>query len=167
MRHRTEVIEGVRSHPESVPIDGDSVRAYVASSPDIGRLDRQLAELRNAAVVESDDRTFDLRAIQLRAAGLTMIGEIDRATREQEQGIIEFARIWLTDAPQVASVKAGYSLFFLCYLAAAKLRSVEEVAKYLRAARITRLAPPDETVERVAAQVVEVYNRVIPEDPRH
>jgi ppGpp synthetase/RelA/SpoT-type nucleotidyltranferase len=159
-----EVIERIRSDPASVAIDRESIRAYILSTPRVRQLDEQLAAVRGATVDEADERTYNLRAMHLQSAGFATIGEVDGAIKERESQIVEFGRIWLKDAPHAASVKAGYCLFFLCYLIAAQTRSVDNVRRYLETVKIK---PRGESLEQVATRVVEIYNRVVPEEPVH
>jgi putative GTP pyrophosphokinase len=122
---RIEIDRGERN----LPIDRDSLAAYIRSSKLLRQLDRELAGYVGASVEDEEELTVAGRtASQLKQVEFKNIGEVDEALKQGAAFIRAFSRRWMTDDFPDASrieqvnfdsqskIPHGLSLFYVFYV---------------------------------------------------
>ena len=155
--YETTVPQRITDTPASVMIDKASLWAFVKSNPLVHEIDRKIASVLKAQVVESEEYVTN-RIDQLYYVGLETIAEIDSSLRQFREIIGRFAEPWLAGS-KYEELSAGICLFYLCYILVARKNSVEEVHDYLDTSGIGSVKERGS----VAQKILSTYRQVTTE----
>ncbi|MFF5178235.1 GTP pyrophosphokinase family protein [Micromonospora sp. NPDC000316] len=115
--HRLAVGLAVRESPLGVPIDRDSILAYIAESGRLARLDLELTELYGGATVAAPSPDYASRlAAFLHRYGFENIGQLDEILEEKYSLLIAFIEQHQTKPRK--SIPKGAALQYLLVLEA-------------------------------------------------
>jgi ppGpp synthetase/RelA/SpoT-type nucleotidyltranferase len=144
--------------PDDVPINRDSVVAFIASDPAVRELDMALAEIGNVPYGDPRDHMEILAssiAIELRALGLESIGSVSADLSQRIDLIKDFFRLWI-ETTRVDQVTPGFSLFYLAYVLMAESNSEEQIRDCLEAANVGGTNEREKLPERVIKTFQEI-----------
>jgi putative GTP pyrophosphokinase len=155
--YQSSVEKDLKASPEEVPINRDSIAAFVSSNSLVASLDEDLATSVGGVVdVPTDDSVYaNARVTDLEAAGFKTIGEVEAALDEHQESIRRFFQLWAVG--RITVVYRGLCLFYLAYIVVAQAGSSDEVARYLTTAHI---GSSDDERSEISQRVIEVYREV-------
>lgn len=154
LEYEATVPQRIATTPASVLINKASLWAFIKSNPLVHEIDRKIASVPKAQVVESEEYVTD-RIDKLHYVGLETIADVDFSLRQYEDSVVAFAESWLA-GDKYETLSAGISLFYLCYILVARKNSVEEAYEYLEKQQIGTA----EERKSVAQDILSTYRRV-------
>lgn len=144
--HQHEASEEVARGEWDIPIDRDSLMAFVLVSDRVKELDQHLVDVAQGTLEEPTLEYAAEHAAEAAAAGFLTIAELDAFLRENESLLKEFSRRYLlddypgaVDAPVIGSYvrKRGRAIHYAFFLRVAQLARVDQRAA-ARALMLTR-----------------------------
>ena len=133
--YRAHVAETIKTAPEEVFVDSDSLRTLIIQSKLIGELDKEIAAALNAGI-DKDIANYSYLIAWFNRLGLTTIKAMDVSLGPQNAGrLVRFAQnlihSWEPDAePRTAS--RGISLWYFGYFLLAQLGSASRIEEIFR-----------------------------------
>lgn len=143
--------------PSSVLIDQASLSAFVKNSTLVHELDQRIATEANARISKTEIGNSIIN--ELKYNGLETIADIESALREFGDIAVQLAGKWLKDT-QLEEIKVGISLFYLCYILAARNGSAKEVLGYLKAFNIVGGKPQESAAEDIISHCTNASSNV-------
>lgn len=118
-QYESGIGESIQSAPQSVSIDGVTVRWFILNDSRSLRMDEAICAITGGAILEEYDIAPALTG-RLGLLGLTTIDELIQITRDFYDETLALARL-IAPATQLAvtGVPLGSGVFYLCYIAAA------------------------------------------------
>lgn len=125
------VPERIATAPETVPIDGASLFAFIKSNALLAKLDLYICDVSGASPTQppNDSLEVDLKALQF--LGIGTIGELESALAANTDWVTLFASDWLHGS-DYDTLSRGIALFYLYYVLVAKSGSRERVEAYAK-----------------------------------
>ena len=130
--------------PESVLIDQASMNIFIMNDMRVREFDQRIANIVEAEI--SEDVMVSIMN-ELKYFGLETIADIEYAMHEFGDIAVKFAEKWL-GSKKYQTMGAGISLFYLCYILAARNESTKEVSDYLESLniRLTNTKKPEDVI---------------------
>ncbi|HSS33653.1 MAG TPA: hypothetical protein VLL27_10265 [Solirubrobacterales bacterium] len=155
-------IEGeMKSSPDDIQINRDSIAALISADPIIAALDADFIELGGLETEDAGESNPSARAEELQRLGFENVGQlVDELERRQDE-IRRFFRSW-AQSGQIKGVYPGMSLFMLEYLKAADMGSKDALLNYLYESNI---GGDDERRKRLADRVLAAHAEAKKKDP--
>jgi len=153
----------VKSAPETVLVDRDSLIKLIKHSDLATKLDPEIAEVLNAEL--RPEINVDVQASEYNVLGLSTIAAVESALAENMGVLIPFARNFLSESEEdrytisksKRSVGRGISLAYLGYLLMAQLGSTDEITRRLNEANFPKHVIGG--LDGLAQRVLKAYER--------
>jgi putative GTP pyrophosphokinase len=153
--YREDVSSDIKSNPDAVLLDKDSIAIFVTDDLAVKRIDRKIVKLVNGKGRE-DYEYSERDIVMLSTVGLTTIAAISKSLAENEEAIVKFAKIWLKDLTYSSMLK-GISLFYLWYVMLGKSGDIKAIKEAVRATSIGA----GTSIDKFAQSIVDTYQQAM------
>jgi ppGpp synthetase/RelA/SpoT-type nucleotidyltranferase len=117
--YEKQVTQQIKARPESVLLDKVSLAAFVATDPEIARIDSLIASLYKRPIAQV--KPPEGEAGRLKSLNIETIDDLRRALQEHGPAVREFAKRWIKPEKSQSNVRRGISLVYLRYVLLAKM----------------------------------------------
>lgn len=130
------VVEKIKSEPQLVELDRDSLKAFVKNSNLIKETDKIIASNAKLKLYQSNDLIAG-HIDKLHFLKIDTIASLENALLENKDLVTAFANIWLADNDEEEyesdEIPTGISIFYLCYILLAKTKDESLINEYAEA----------------------------------
>lgn len=132
-KYRKELQRAIKTQSSPVPIDKESLLAFLQTSALTLKMDRDIAKVLDLELIPDLAENYAAMSVsRLQLIGIGSISQLENALRDREVDILKCASaVRLAVPKRGANIPKGISFFYLCYSVLISKGSREDLAKFL------------------------------------
>jgi putative GTP pyrophosphokinase len=132
-QYKTDLPETIKSTPEAVSLDIESLESFVRESELISKIEIQFCSVFKSRLVNSDIDMLRGFLSHLNVLGINSIQQLIDVYTERFEIIIPFLKKWLSydERKTYSKIYKGISLLYICYIIVAERNDDELFAKFI------------------------------------